>query len=65
MDKLSKLSDYEFISNDEFEDLDTNPYNPDLYKIISFTKNNKDINPHAVNPEYLRLTAAEEKKLND
>ncbi|MBQ6538748.1 MAG: tRNA (adenosine(37)-N6)-threonylcarbamoyltransferase complex dimerization subunit type 1 TsaB [Bacilli bacterium] len=65
MDKLSKLSDYEFISNDEFEDLEINLYNPDLFKIIEFTKNNKEINPHAVNPEYLKLTAAEEKKLND
>ncbi len=65
MDKLSNLEDYEFISNDEFENIKTETYNPDLFRIISFTKNNKDINPHAVNPEYLKLTAAEEKKQND
>ncbi len=65
MEKVSKLENYEFISNDEFDNIDTIPYNPDLFKIIDFNKNNEDINPHAVNPEYLKLTAAEEKKNND
>ncbi len=64
-DKLTKLDNYEFISNDEFEDIDTISYDPNLFKVIEFNKNNEDINPHAVNPEYLKLTAAEEKKLND
>ena len=64
-DKLSTIDDYEFISNDEFEDIETNLYDPDLFKIIDYNKDNENINPHAVNPEYLKLTAAEEKKLND
>lgn len=65
MDKVSELDNYEFISNDEFDNIKTESYDPDLFKIIEFTKNNDEINPHAVNPEYLKLTAAEEKKLND
>jgi tRNA threonylcarbamoyladenosine biosynthesis protein TsaB len=65
MEKVSKLDNYEFISNDEFDNIDTISYDPDLFKIIDFNKNNEDINPHAVNPEYLKLTAAEEKKNND
>ena len=28
-------------------------------------KDNKDLNPHSVNPNYLKLTAAEESKKND
>ena len=39
-------------------------YNPDILKIINYVKNNEPTNPHAVNPEYLKLTEAEE-KLND
>ncbi len=65
VEKVSKFDNYEYISNDEFDNIDTISYNPDLFKIIEFNKNNEDINPHAVNPEYLKLTAAEEKKKND
>ena len=50
MDKVSELDNYEFISNDEFDNIKTESYDPDLFKIIEFTKNNKEINPHAVNP---------------
>ena len=39
-------------------------YNPDILKIISYFKDKEPINPHAVNPEYLKLTEAEESKLN-
>ena len=65
LEKIKSLENYKFISNDEFEDIKTESYDPDLFKVISFTKNNKEINPHLVNPEYLKMTAAEEKKLND
>ena len=64
-EKLSNYVDYDLISNDEFDSLKTDSYDQDLFKIISFNKDNEIINPHAVNPEYLKLTAAEEKKLND
>ena len=64
--ELEKYDNYKFISNNEFEDIsDIEEYDPDLLKIISYTKDNKDLNPHSVNPNYLKLTAAEESKKND
>ena len=63
IEKLSKISNYEIISNDSFEDLDTiEKYDPNILKIVDISKDKEDINPHAVNPEYLKLTAAEENK---
>ena len=62
-EKLKQINNYEFISNDEFDDLKTNKYTPDFEKIVNYFKNKKTINPHAVNPEYLKLTEAEESKL--
>ena len=61
-DKLKEISDYEFISNDEF-DLKLESYSPNFVKIINKYKDKENINPHAVNPEYLKLTEAEESKL--
>jgi len=63
-EELKKYEDYEFISNDEFEEeLDLHSYKPDFVKIIDFFKDKECINPHAVNPDYLKLTEAEESKL--
>ena len=63
-EKLKDINDYEFISNDEFdEELDLVPYIPNYEKIISTYKDKEEINPHAVNPDYLKLTEAEESKL--
>ena len=63
IEKLNEISNYEIISNDSFEDLNNiKKYDPNILKIVENTKNKEDINPHAVNPEYLKLTAAEEKK---
>lgn len=61
-EKLDNIGDYEFISNDEF-DLDLNTYSPNFAKIVNYFKDKESINPHAVNPEYLKLTEAEESKL--
>ena len=62
--KLNEYSNYEFISNDEFDLVEKiEKYNPDLLKIINHFKDKKEISPHAVNPEYLKLTEAEESKL--
>ncbi len=64
--ELKKLDDYQVITNDEFEDFpNVEKYNPDILKIVDHYKDKKNINPHAVNPEYLKLTEAEESKLND
>ena len=64
--ELEKYNDYTFISNDLFDDInDIESYDPNFINIVNFNKNNKDINPHNINPNYLKLTAAEEKKKND
>lgn len=58
----STLDSYTYISNDEFdEDINTIEYNPDFLSIIKHFESKECINPHAVNPEYLKLTEAEEK----
>lgn len=63
--ELEKLVEYAIITNDELEEFkDKEEYNPDILKIITYFKNKAPINPHAVNPEYLKLTEAEESKLN-
>ncbi len=62
--KLSAYQDYEFISNDTFEEeIITESYSPDFLKIIDFYKERESKNPHAINPEYLKLTEAEESLL--
>lgn len=64
--ELEKYNDYTFISNDEFDDIkDIESYDPNLLKIVEYNKDNKDINPHKINPNYLKMTKAEESKLND
>ena len=64
--ELDKYKDYTFISNDEFEDIkDIELYDPNFINIVKFNRDNKDINPHKINPNYLKLTKAEESKLND
>lgn len=64
--ELEKYNDYSFISNDKFDDLDDiELYDPNLLKIVEFNKNNEDINPHKINPNYLKMTKAEESKLHD
>ena len=61
MKEVKKLDKYEFISNDEFEEeLKLESYNPNILKIVSHFKDKESINPHSVNPEYLKKTAAEE-----
>ena len=51
-------------SNDELEiNEQIKSYTPDFLKIVNFYKDKENINPHAVNPEYLKLTEAEESKL--
>lgn len=60
---LKDLKEYEIITNDNFDNIkETVPYNPNLQKIVEHFKDKKEINPHAVNPEYLKLTEAEESK---
>ena len=60
---LKQYNNYQFISNDTFEDMDCEKYTPDYLKIVNTLKNRNSINPHGINPEYLKLTEAEESKL--
>ncbi len=69
--KLEKLililkglnKDYIFISNDDF-DFECMKYNPDFKKIIDKYKDKECIPSHLVNPDYMKLTEAEENKGN-
>ena len=55
------------ITNDEIElGYETKSYTPNILKIVEKYKDREKINPHMVNPDYLKLTEAEEKnKKND
>lgn len=62
--KLKGITNYIIITNDDIEITGKREeYNPDILKIVNYFKDKKEINPHAVNPEYLKLTEAEESKL--
>lgn len=61
---VKDIETYTFISNDEF-DLKSKKckYNPDIVTIVNNYCQHKGINPHLVNPEYLKLTEAEESRI--
>ncbi len=62
--ELNKIDEYIIISNDEIDEFeDIYKYDPNISKIVEKVNNRKPINPHAVNPEYLKLTEAEENNL--
>lgn len=63
-DELSNLNDdYEFVSYDNITGV-IKP-NIDVLKIINKHINDEGINPHNLNPNYLKLTEAEENKLRN
>lgn len=67
-EEIKKLdSDITVITNDDVEiNYTKEKYNPNILEIVKKFKSKKEINPHIVNPEYLKLTEAEEKnKKND
>lgn len=57
--KQLKDKSYKFISYDEFDLLDTVKPKINILKIIDKHKKDKIVNPHLVNPNYLKLTEAE------
>lgn len=64
MEELTKIQNYSFISNNSFDTIQKiESYSPDFAKIVDTCKNRESVNPHAINPEYLKLTEAEESKL--
>ncbi len=53
-----------FVSNDKLDvDYDVQPYDPKIEKIVKECKNKEPVNPHSIDANYLKLTEAEEKKL--
>lgn len=56
--------EYVFVSSDKF-DFDVVGYDPDILNIVNTYTNKESINPHVVNPLYLKLTEAEENRLKD
>ena len=57
--------EYSIITNDSIELQPQEIYTPDFEKIISFYQSRESVNPHSVNPIYLKLTEAEEKNKVD
>ena len=58
-DSLSKP----YISYDSF-DFETLKPNIDVLKVVKKHENDESVNPHTINPNYLKLTEAEEKLKN-
>lgn len=59
-----KDNNYVFITKDDITlDGDKCSYKPNILKIVNKFCQKKALNPHGVNPEYLKLTEAEESRL--
>lgn len=56
------IDSFQYISNQTFTDLEIESYDPDIEKIVNTFASREEINPHAVNPIYLKQTEAEEKQ---
>lgn len=67
-EKLAAISKYRIITNEEdkmqITALTVEQYEPNIAKIVEKYQDKEAINPHAVNPEYLKLTEAEESKIS-
>ena len=60
-EEMKKYDNIKVITNDDIDiDYKKEKYSPDILKIVNTFVNKKGINPHAVNPNYLKLTEAEE-----
>lgn len=66
IEEISNLNgDYEFISYDNIKLESVIKPNIDVLKIINKHINDEGINPHNLNPNYLKITEAEENKLKN
>ncbi len=65
-EELKSLKEYTIVSNDQekipFKNQRIEKYTPNIQKIVNSVKDRDTVNPHSVNPEYLKLTEAEESK---
>ena len=64
IEEKTSLDDVTFVSYDEINDIDIVLPNININKINEYCSKMKPINPHSVNPNYLKKVEAEE-KLND
>ena len=61
---LNTLDSYMIITNDETSlSGEKCSYNPDILSIVNKYVEKENINPHLLNPEYLKLTEAEESRM--
>lgn len=60
-EKTSNLSNILYISNDNIKDTEVSNVKLNIQKIYDYYKNEEGINPHALMPNYLKKTEAEEK----
>ena len=61
IEKANVLNNVLFISNSNFNDIDTVNTKINIQKIYEYYKDEDGINPHALMPNYLKKTEAEEK----
>ena len=65
-EKLKDIGEYKIITNDKekvpISASKWESYNPDIAEIVAKFKNKKEVNPHAINTNYLKLTEAEKSK---
>lgn len=54
--------DYSIITNDNIDIENKEEYDPNFESIINHFSNHEGVNPHSLNPNYLKLTEAEEKQ---
>ena len=61
---LSTLDNYLIVTNDEISlSGEKCSYNPNILAIVKKYVEKENVNPHMVNPEYLKLTEAEESRI--
>lgn len=67
MNNIDKLKTYKIVTYDELDNNNKIKPEIDVLKVINRHKNDSAVNPHTVNPNYLKLTEAEEnlRKKND
>ena len=61
MNKINKMNKkYLFVSNNNLKLDNLVSYDPDILKIVNTYQDKENINPHMIEPNYLKLTEAEE-----
>lgn len=60
--QMEQLSDIKIITNDSFDTtMSVEKYHPNILRIVQFFEKSDGVNPHLINPNYLKRTEAEEK----